>query len=87
MNGSSIQPERAWHMALDQLRMDMPKSAFDSWVRDTSFVSFEDGVFSVGTPNVVWPRVACQPAYQHCNAPADWNSGPAGGSSIRCYGR
>ncbi|GAB4416620.1 MAG: hypothetical protein Kow002_02510 [Anaerolineales bacterium] len=51
MNGSNIQPERAWQMALDQLRMEMPKSSFDTWVRDTSFVSFEDGVFTVGTPN------------------------------------
>jgi hypothetical protein len=51
MNGSNIQPERAWQMALDQLRLDMPKSSFDTWVRDTSFVSFEDGVFTIGTPN------------------------------------
>lgn len=51
MNGSSIQPERAWQMALGQLQMDMPKAAFETWVRDTSFVSFEEGVFTVGTPN------------------------------------
>jgi len=51
MNGSSIQPTRAWQMALDQLNLDMPKASFDTWVRDTSFVSFEDGVFTVGTPN------------------------------------
>jgi hypothetical protein len=51
MNGSSIQPERAWQMALDQLRLDMPKASFDSWLHDTSFVSFEDGVFTIGTPS------------------------------------
>jgi DnaA N-terminal domain len=51
VNGTSIQPERAWLMTVDQLKMDMPKAAFDSWVRDTSFVSFEDGLFTVGTPN------------------------------------
>ena len=51
MNGSNIQPERAWQMALDQLRLDMPKASFDTWVRDTSFVSFEDGVFTIGTSN------------------------------------
>ena len=51
MNGSNIQPERAWQMALDQLRLDMLKASFDTWVRDTSFVSFEDGVFTIGTPN------------------------------------
>lgn len=43
MNGSLIQPERAWQMALDQLRLDMPKAAFETWVRHTSFVSFEEG--------------------------------------------
>ena len=32
MNGSSIQPERAWQMALDQLRLDMPKASFDTRV-------------------------------------------------------
>jgi len=51
MNGSSIQLERAWQMALEQLRLDMPKASFDTWVRDTSFVSFKDGVFTIGTPN------------------------------------
>jgi hypothetical protein len=51
MNGSSIQPEQAWQMALDQLRMSMPKASFDTWVRDTRFVSFEDGVFTISTPN------------------------------------
>lgn len=51
MNGSSIQPEQAWQMTLDQLRLDMPKASFDTWVRDTSFVSFEAGILSVGTPN------------------------------------
>lgn len=51
MNGLATQPERAWLMTLHQLQMDMPKAAFDSWVRDTSFVSFEDGLFIVGTPN------------------------------------
>jgi hypothetical protein len=51
MNGSSIQPERAWQMALDQLRLDMPKASIDTWVRDTSFKSFEDGELTIGTPN------------------------------------
>ena len=51
MSGSLIQPERAWNMALDQLRLDMPKAAFDTWVNNTSFVAFEDGVFTIGTPS------------------------------------
>jgi hypothetical protein len=51
MSGTSIQPERAWQAALEQLRHDMPKASFDTWVRDTSYVSFEDGVFTISTPN------------------------------------
>ena len=33
MNDSSIQPERAWQMALEQLRLDMSKASFDTWVQ------------------------------------------------------
>ncbi|GIV63601.1 MAG: hypothetical protein KatS3mg045_0940 [Bellilinea sp.] len=51
MTGSTINPQRAWQMALDQLQLDMPRASFDTWVRDISFISFEDGVFTVGTPN------------------------------------
>jgi len=51
MNGVSFTPDKALQIALDQLRIDMPKSSFDTWVRDASFVSFEDGIFTVGTPN------------------------------------
>jgi hypothetical protein len=47
MNGFSIQLERVWQKTIDQLRLDMPKASFDTWVRDTSFVSFEAGIFSV----------------------------------------
>jgi len=36
-------------MALDQLRLDMPKAAFDTWLSSTRFVAFEDGVFTFGT--------------------------------------
>jgi hypothetical protein len=50
VNGSSINPERAWQMALDQLHKDMPKVSFETWVSNTYFVAFEDGVFTVGTP-------------------------------------
>jgi hypothetical protein len=51
VNGTSINPERAWHMTLDQLHLDMPKAAFETWVSNTHFVAFEEGVFTVGTPS------------------------------------
>ena len=43
--------EQAWQAALGQLQMDMPKAAFDTWVRDTELVSYEDGVFTIGVKN------------------------------------
>ena len=46
-----MKPEQAWQAALGQLQMEMPKATFDTWVRDTIFVSFEDGVFVIGVAN------------------------------------
>jgi len=55
MNDLFTQPERALQLALDQLRVEMPKASFDTWVRDTRFVSFEDDGFTIGTPNAYAP--------------------------------
>jgi len=38
--------EQAWQSALGQLQMEMPKASFDTWVRDTHIVSYEDGFLS-----------------------------------------
>jgi DnaA N-terminal domain len=46
-----MKPDQAWQAALGQLQMEMPKATFDTWVRDTKVVSFEDGVFIIGTAN------------------------------------
>ena len=46
-----MKPDQAWQAALEQLQMEMPKATFDTWVRDTNFVSFEDGVFVIGAAN------------------------------------
>jgi len=43
--------ERAWQSALGQLQMEMPKASFDTWVRDTRIVNFEEGVFTIGVRN------------------------------------
>jgi hypothetical protein len=51
MTLSNIEPEQAWRMVLDQLQMEMSKASFDTWVRDTEFVAFEDGILTVGTAN------------------------------------
>ncbi len=43
--------EKAWQSALGQLQMEMPKASFDTWVRDTQIVSYQDGVFTIGVGN------------------------------------
>jgi hypothetical protein len=43
--------EHAWQSALGQLQMEMPKASFDTWVRDTCLVSYEDGHFTIGVRN------------------------------------
>ncbi|HBY07420.1 MAG TPA: chromosomal replication initiator protein DnaA, partial [Chloroflexi bacterium] len=42
---------QAWQAALGQLQMEMPKAAFDTWVRDAQLVSYEDGSFIIGVQN------------------------------------
>ena len=43
--------ERAWQSALGQLQMEMPKASYDTWVRDTRIVNFDEGVFTIGVRN------------------------------------
>jgi len=43
--------EQAWQSALGQLQMEMPKASFDTWVRDTRVVNFDDGQFTIGVRN------------------------------------
>jgi hypothetical protein len=43
--------EMAWASALDQLQREMPKASFDTWVRDTVAMHYEDGKFSIGVRN------------------------------------
>jgi len=46
-----MKPEQAWQAVLGQLQMDMPKASFETWVRNTEIVSYEDNVFIVGVTN------------------------------------
>jgi len=46
-----MKPSQAWQAALGQLQLDMPKAAFDTWVRDAEFISYEDDIFTIGTRN------------------------------------
>ena len=46
-----MKADQAWQAAIGQLQMEMPKAAFDTWVRNTEFVSYEDGCFIIGVQN------------------------------------
>ena len=46
-----MKADQAWQAVLGQLQLDMPKASFDTWVRNTEIVSYEDNVFIVGVPN------------------------------------
>lgn len=43
--------EQAWQSVLGQLQMEMPKASFETWVRDTKAVSFQQGVITVSVRN------------------------------------
>ena len=43
--------EQAWQSVLGQLQMEMPRASFDTWVRDTRPVSFQDGTLTIGVRN------------------------------------
>lgn len=46
-----MRAERYWQAALGQLQLEMPRAAFETWLRDTEFLTYEDGVFVVGVQN------------------------------------
>ncbi len=46
-----MNPEHAWQSVLGQLQMEMPKASFDTWVRDTQPLSYENGTLTVGVQN------------------------------------
>ena len=43
--------KRAWEATLGELELQMTKATFDTWLKNTCLVSFEDGCFVVGVPN------------------------------------
>ena len=43
--------KQAWQTVLEQLQMEMPRVSFDTWVRDTEAVLYEDGLLTIGVKN------------------------------------
>jgi hypothetical protein len=51
MSSNGITPAGAWSAALGQLKRDMPKAAYDKWVRDALLLSARDAVFVIAAPD------------------------------------
>jgi chromosomal replication initiator protein len=51
VGGEYMKAEQAWQAAQGQLQMEMPKSAFDTWVKAAEVVAYEDGAFIIGVHN------------------------------------
>jgi len=47
----SFDPHAVWQMLLSELALQMPSATFNTWVRDTWVVAYEDGEFIIGLPN------------------------------------
>jgi chromosomal replication initiator protein len=43
--------EQAWQSVLGQLQMEMPRASFDTWVRDTKPISYQNGNLVIGVRN------------------------------------
>ena len=46
-----MEGKQAWQAALGQLQLEMPKAAYDTWIRDAELISASDGEFKVGVHN------------------------------------
>ena len=46
-----MKAEQAWQAAHGQLQLEMPKAAYDTWVRDAELIAYEDGTFIIGVHN------------------------------------
>jgi hypothetical protein len=46
-----LEASQAWQHALEQLRQEMPKSSFDTWLADSRLVSYDGGRFTVRVRN------------------------------------
>lgn len=48
---SQTMAKTTWHNALAELALNIPPATFDTWMRDTQVIGYEDGEFIIGVPN------------------------------------
>ncbi|HHS97854.1 MAG TPA: chromosomal replication initiator protein DnaA [Chloroflexi bacterium] len=46
-----MKPEQIWQAALGELQLETTRATFNTWLRDTRLVAYEDGVFVIGVRN------------------------------------
>jgi chromosomal replication initiator protein len=46
-----MKPDQVWQAALGELQLKMTKATFDTWVKNTFVISYEDGTFIIGVRN------------------------------------
>jgi chromosomal replication initiator protein len=47
----TVKAEHAWQAALGELQLQLTKATFDTWVKNTHVISYEDGTFLIGVHN------------------------------------
>ncbi len=50
----TAEPRRAeeiWQATLGELQLRMPRATYDTWLKDSTLVAYEDGVYIIGVPN------------------------------------
>lgn len=52
VNNFSHNPHTIWETAYGQLQIQMPREAFDTWLRGARLLAHEDGTFILGVPNI-----------------------------------
>src|SRR5919108_1904641 len=50
-DGAIMNAEQAWQSVLGQLQMEMPRASFDTWVRNTKPVSYQNRTLTIGVHN------------------------------------
>lgn len=48
---NKLTPLEAWQATLGELQLQLAKSTFDAWLKDTTLVAEEDGLFTIGARN------------------------------------
>ncbi len=46
-----MKADEIWQAALGELQLEMTRATFETWVKPTSLMSYEDGRFAIAVPN------------------------------------